>query len=224
MHSAPDKSQPQKSFISAESPKELFKHSGITNTWLSGTEWQPNAKHSALKHCMRNRDSCLRDQNKFPIVQKDKRFQTWSFLFFKEVNILAMTGASKRSLIYKEWEDAKNLENLSNYRKLTWLLFFNVINYTCQTALRYSLPTFIPTPLPSYHMNSIFGSVPWSLMQTPKLQTSKKCTRKSHRHRTGTASKPPRAGTSIFSLTSLYKYLVLSRLGNSMIYVGLPTD
>jgi len=68
MHSALDKSPLQKSFPSTDSPKELFKHSGITDTWLSRTEWQPNAKHSALKHCMRNRDPCLRDQSKFPIA------------------------------------------------------------------------------------------------------------------------------------------------------------
>ena len=37
MHSVPDKSQLQKCFASAGSPKELFKHSGITDTWQSGT-------------------------------------------------------------------------------------------------------------------------------------------------------------------------------------------
>lgn len=38
MHSVPDKSQLQKRFASAGSPKELGKHPGITDTWQSGTE------------------------------------------------------------------------------------------------------------------------------------------------------------------------------------------
>lgn len=38
MHSVPDKSQLQKCFASAGSPKELCKHSGITDTWQSGME------------------------------------------------------------------------------------------------------------------------------------------------------------------------------------------
>lgn len=158
MHSAPDKSELQKSFTSAESPKKLFKHSGITDTWLSGTEWQPNAKHSAPKHCVRNRDSCLRDRSKFPTVEKDKRFQTCSSLLFKEVNILDMTGP--RSLMYKEWEDAKSLENLSNYRKLTWLLFFFLILLT--THARLLLNILFPHSYPHLYLRTI--RIPYSAL------------------------------------------------------------
>lgn len=159
MHSAPEKSRVQKSFTSAECPKKLFKHSGITDTWLSGSEWQPNAKHSTLKHCMKNRGSCLRDQSKFPTAQKDKRFQIWSFLFFKEVNILDMTGPSKRSRTYKEWENTKSLENLSNNRKLTWLLFFLIL---LTIHARLLLNILFPHSYPHLYLRTI--QIPYSAL------------------------------------------------------------
>lgn len=82
-------------------------------------ERQPSAKHRALKHCVGNRNSCLRDQSEFPIAQNGKRFQTFSFPLVKEVRISDMTGPSRRSLIYMKYEDAESLEDLSNRRKLT---------------------------------------------------------------------------------------------------------